>query len=353
VWCIDCVRLVRRSKPEVIADDGISKIVIFRACIGRDAGDLMHGNDRAILRLRSRCPCCEGVEFRVLASEPYGAAPLRTYLEQYYQGRACVDELSGFDYELVRCAQCTLAYQRAVPTTEMLTEIYETWILPSEKDRLRRERDINDYCYMAEQVQFIARHFRSRPSDIRILDFGMGWAEWADMARAFGCEVAGSELSLHRIKHARSIGIEVVDWDEIPKRKFDFINTEQVFEHLIEPLEVLRHLSRALNRGGLIRISVPDSRVALNNLSGHGSFSKLTASQIMPMAPLEHVNSFEYRSLVAFAKSVGLRVVRPSIVDLYNSSSGWFSIKNALRLCLRPLYRHIYPKSTVVYFGRQ
>jgi 2-polyprenyl-3-methyl-5-hydroxy-6-metoxy-1,4-benzoquinol methylase len=239
-----------------------------------------------------------------------------------------------------------------VPGNDLLNEIYEEWIPPGEKDRLHRSRDLNYYRYLAEQLQFVVQHLKKNPSAIRALDFGMGWAEWATMAKAFGCQISGSELSAHRVEHAQSIGIEIVQWEDLARRKFDFINTEQVFEHLIDPLPTLRHLANAIDGGGLIRISVPDSRAALRALAKR-NFAALSSKQVMPIAPLEHVNCFEYRSLVALGKLAGLRPVRPSLRHLYNSSSGWFSFRNALRLTLRPIYRHVFPKSTVVYFCRR
>jgi hypothetical protein len=35
---------------------------------------------------------------------------------------------------------------------------------------------------------------------------------------------------------------------------------------------------------------------------------------------------------------------------LYNGCSGWLEPRQALRNLLRPLYRHVYPKSTFVHF---
>lgn len=305
-----------------------------------------------LLRQRSVCPCCESRDVRVICSQSYGSPELRNYLDTWYQGRADAGVLANFYYELVRCRVCRVVYQRTIPGDRLLSTIYDEWIPPSEKDRLRRERSLDDFCYIAEQIQFLIRHLDSKPCDIRVLDFGMGWGEWAAMARAFGCEVAGCELSLVRVQHARAIGIEIVDWEAIPKGRFQFINSEQVFEHLAEPLVVLKHLARALDKEcGVIRISVPDSRSALRRLSRNASFGRLPARHVMPLAPLEHINCFEWRSLVAFAAMAGLRPVRPRLRHLYNSSSGWLNLRNGLKLALRPIYRHVFPKSTIMYFS--
>lgn len=59
---------------------------------------------------------------------------------------------------------------------------------------------------------------------------------------------------------------------DLESESFDFINSEQVFEHLVEPRQALASLSRALRCGGLLRISVPngsdvDARLKLEDRS--------------------------------------------------------------------------------------
>jgi 2-polyprenyl-3-methyl-5-hydroxy-6-metoxy-1,4-benzoquinol methylase len=301
---------------------------------------------------RNACPGCGAAGYRELIRQTYRADSLRNLLDTHYEGRASTASLAPYDYWLVRCERCRLGYQKTIPSDELVNEIYEQWIPHSERERLRREYSFEDYCYWGEQIQFVIQQLRKQPCQVRVLDFGMGWAEFALMAKAYGCEVAGAELSEVRIRNARSLDIEVVTWDDIPARRFDFINTEQVFEHLTEPFEVLQHLARALEAGGLLKISVPDSRHALRTAQRVKDFGALPHEDIMGVHPLEHINSFEHDTMVHMARRAGLRIVRPSLRQLYNSSSGWLSPKRAARQLLRPLYRHVYPKSTYAFFTR-
>lgn len=193
-------------------------------------------------------------------------------------------------------------------------------------------------------------HFRLPPGELKALDFGFGWAEWTRMAAAYGIDVCGAELSQVRIDYAASIGIRVVDADALPSREFHFINTEQVFEHLLEPGRVLRQLAAALRPGGLLKISVPDCDRAIRKLRRAGAFAGLSDEDIMPIAPFEHINSFTHDSLVAVGREAGLAPLRPSLRALYNSSSGWMEPTAALKALARPLYRHVYPKTSFVYF---
>jgi len=304
-----------------------------------------------ILLERSGCPSCAGTSWQILLREPY-EGPISSFLQQQYAGRARPGQLADSFYELVRCRECGLAYQRTVPGEQLLNEVYEEWIPPSERERLLRARDVYEPSYWAEQVHFLIEHLRRKPYEIRVLDFGMGWGEWANMARAFGCEVYGSELSVERLKYAHSIGIPTLDWQQIARHRFHFINTEQVFEHLLEPLATLRHLAGSLEPDGVIKISVPNSAGALRAVSRQGSFMALSAEHRMAVQPLEHVNCFEFRTLARLAARAGLEPVRPSLRLIYNSSSGWVSLRRALHLLARPIYRHWYPKSTFTYFVR-
>jgi hypothetical protein len=130
------------------------------------------------------------------------------------------------------------------------------------------------------------------------------------------------------------------------------VNTEQVFEHLLEPGDMLRSLAGALRPGGLVKISVPDCAKSIRKLLGSRDFGALSAGDIMPIAPFEHVNAFTCASLSALGRKAGLLPLRPSLRKLYNASSGWMQPKSALRSLMRPAYRHLYPKSSFVDFSR-
>jgi hypothetical protein len=299
---------------------------------------------------RDRCPSCDHTAFSVLAQEPFDSPPFREYFAAQYEGRADVEALAGANYELVRCTHCGLGYQRTVPGPALLDELYEHWLPQSEKERLYNQYSLDDFRYLDEQVQFLVQHFKTNPSSIRVFDFGLGWGEWATMAKAFGCQVAGSELSPARVENAQSNGIEIVGWDDIPNRRFHYINAEQVFEHLLTPVETMKHLGSALEQGGILKVGVPDARAALRELERARTFGGLAAVHRMPVAPLEHVNCFEHGSLVKMAKNAGLQPLRPGLRILYNSSSGWLSLRRAVRLLVRPVYRHWYPRTTFVYF---
>lgn len=311
----------------------------------------MPESSRPILVKREHCPACRCTSTTTLFSEPLDSPGITRYMQHHY-GRRVERDFSGYHYELAQCTRCGLAYQAQVPAPELLEEIYDRWLPATERSAVAARWGLADYRYLAGQVEFMLDHFRLPPSAIKALDFGFGWAEWAKMAGAYGVDVCGAELSQVRIDYARSVGIPVVDSGSLPRDAFHFINTEQVFEHLLEPGEMLKCLAASLRPGGLVKVSVPNSAKSIRKLLGSKDFGALGEGDIMPIAPFEHINAFTYDSLTALGHEAGLVPLRPSLRKLYNCSSGWMEPKSALKTLTRPLYRHLYPKSTFVYFAR-
>ena len=121
----------------------------------------------------------------------------------------------------------------------------------------------------------------------------MGWGHYCIAANAVGFNTYGCELSEERIKYAKTKGVNIIkNTKEINDNFYDFINVEQVFEHLSNPVEILQELSRILKLGGILKISVPNSMHSIKNLRS-GSWKPIKDS----LEPLQHINSFTNQTL--------------------------------------------------------
>ncbi len=254
---------------------------------------------------RTSCPCCGCCESDTLYECALDEDPMRQYLKNFYASPGGVEfeYLRGARFELRRCRACTLLYQAQIGNEFLLKKLYEQWIDPSlARECDQRRRDLRFHLKYAREIITVLAHLDKSPAETRVLDFGMGWGRWCRMARGFGCQVYGTELSEERMEFARSQGISVISSEEIPGGRFDFINAEQVFEHLAEPLATLRRLVAGLAADGLIKISVPNGKWIPRRLerpdwtAPRGSRRSLGA-----VAPLEHVNCFNHKSLVTLA----------------------------------------------------
>ena len=142
--------------------------------------------------IRDECPACASENLEVIYENPFDEPPIRDYLDAFYspQGRLEYAYLREAVYSLCECRICGLIFQGQVPNDRLMERLYENWIDP-EKALIQHRQDdrLGRDAHIAKETVQIVTHFRQRPSSLRYLDFGMGWGEWALMARAFGCDV--------------------------------------------------------------------------------------------------------------------------------------------------------------------
>lgn len=293
---------------------------------------------------RAACPVCNSFRHKNLCRIPYTSLPIRDYLIEYYRpvGPGVEFEfLQGSEYALDECADCGLIYQSEIPGPALMKRLYECWLDPATLQQSeRRERGVPHYFWASHQLAG-ALAFLERPTaELNFLDFGMGWGSWCLLAKGYGCNVYGAELSDARQEYANQSGITVLSADRLPEAHFDVINAEQVFEHLAEPCAILEKLRRALKPGGIIRIGVPMAADIKKRLSiWDWAAADGTPTSLNAVAPLQHINCFSGESLRVLAAKVGMREV--DVPSYYSLAS---NAKDAVRILLRPIYRRLLPQ---------
>lgn len=257
---------------------------------------------------RAVCELCGATHARVLVARPMTDASVWDFLENYYQGRVPKSALDRAEYRILLCGVCGFVWQGEVPDPALMGVLYSEWISASDSLDKKRHGEVALFAGYADQARRIAELIGRRPHEIDVLDFGMGWGYWCRMAQAFGYRVAGLEVTEDRKRHARTLGIRVID--TLPEGSgghFDFINAEQVFEHITEPLAMARELGRVLRPGGVLRIAVPDVTMALRSLADPGWKAQKDA-----LHPLEHINGYTHRTLCRLGSAAGLEVEEPA-----------------------------------------
>lgn len=297
------------------------------------------GNDHFVLR--QACPACRSKDIRELYTSNFTVPPISDYLEDFYsaQGGVEFEYLEGVNYTLDECGDCGLIYQRWVPDDFLMMKLYGEWIDADRVFNLKvKNREVGFYEHLAREVGMTIHYFQSKPSQLEYFDFGMGWGDWCRMARAYGCSVFGTELSQVRVNYARASGIPVIDWEQVPQHRFDLINTEQVFEHLTDPLGTFQYLCRSLKPSGIIKISVPDGWDIKRRLARMDwRAPKGSQNSLNPVAPLEHINCFTHNSLVQMVRIVGF-----SPIEIRDQTSAHVSLLDlSLRKLIRPVYRSL------------
>jgi SAM-dependent methyltransferase len=298
------------------------------------------------LEPRTACPACGSVESKTIFECPYADPDLKSFLISYY-AKYDPSLLENAVYRLDQCPNCNLVFQAFVPDYQLLEVVYDQWIgvnngankAPFQPSMKGRD---------AHEILAILKYFRLSPSDLSVLDYGMGLAKWCQTAQMLGCNVSGFDLAESRMENARGLGIHVVQWDEMPEQQVHFINTEQVFEHLVNPFEVIEQLTKALIPGGVLKISVPFANRIHDRLKKRDWMAKkYTHRSLNPVLPLEHVNCWCFESVKKLASRVGLKPANRSLMcDLaflgQPSSIDW-APRELARSLLRPAYKRWYP----------
>lgn len=206
---------------------------------------------------RARCPACESPECSELYSCPFSEPPLRDCVGEEHPVYELVRDGT---YRLLECARCGLVFQGEVPDEAVLRVLYEDSTLSTEElyEHDMRLVTLDALRTYALEILRVLSFFDREPSQVKVLDFGMGWGTWCRIAASFGCDCHGIELAAEKARVARSHGIATLTEDELAGRQFDFVNAEQVFEHLTQPLQTLRLLAPAVRPGGGLEDQRPE-----------------------------------------------------------------------------------------------
>lgn len=268
---------------------------------------------------RERCPGCGSADLRTLYRTPYSEPPLIDFLVSYYSRIGDARRwLKDADYVVEKCMSCSLSFQSYVPTGGFLNEIYDRW-LSSCAEPMHQSLPLPPHCRDGQELLMIARTLGQPAERLRVLDYGMGWGSWARMALKLGCKSYGFEISEARTKFAAEHGVSTVTEADIPGLELDFVNTEQVIEHLTDPFACVQMLSSGLRAGGILKISVPQATSLERELqSPEWVAGPKYRFSLRAIHPLEHLNCFTPRALDMMARRAGLEPARLPLRTYYS-----------------------------------
>lgn len=288
---------------------------------------------------RPYCELCQSDEKQILLSREFSHPSVWDFLATYYEGGIKKHDLVDGKYEIAKCAKCGFIWQTYILNDELMDKLYSVWISPEQSLIKKNHADITLYSAYAREVENISFLLNKKPFEINVLDFGMGWGYWCLMAKAFRYNVSGLELSQERTVFARENAINVIGWSDISSARFDFINAEQVFEHLYNPVETLKLLVCSLRKGGFVRISVPDGRRIEQELRNPEWKASKNA-----VGPLEHINCFTHKTLLKLGELADLEAKQP-----FPLSRG-YNLGFYLKGILKKYYHRFFP-GTRLYFA--
>jgi 2-polyprenyl-3-methyl-5-hydroxy-6-metoxy-1,4-benzoquinol methylase len=303
-------------------------------------------------KLRNCCPTCGSKKLIELAEIDYADPRMMSYLSSSYRidTRLFASIAKGFSYRIVSCKDCELLFQAYIPSESFLSIIYDEYIDPDKSLSSKSLTEDHSQMYLGDYA-LIKKLLGKPSSEIKILDYAAGWGNWIKLANKVGFKTFALELSEYRKSHLSNAGIQVVAEADLSKMSIDFVNCDQIFEHLTNPVAVLRAIRECLSDNGMVRISVPHSFHSLKEVSLLDREPK--SDIVIPdiLAPLEHLNYYNRRSLKTLAKSAGFELVGVSLLNYLSTTNYYGTSKSeTLKNILRPFYRRYF--SNIVFLKK-
>lgn len=145
-----------------------------------------------------------------------------------------------------------------------------------------------------------------------LYDIGCGEGFFMKGLLDMGWSVCGVDYSIAGIeKHNPEVaqyvktGDAILDIEEkaASQQKFHLINLGNVLEHVIDPLALLKKISRLLLSDGMLRIVVPNDNSALQNI-----LVKQKMASFEWVHPPDHLSYFNFDNLPAVLEATGYKV---------------------------------------------
>ncbi|SEJ31940.1 Methyltransferase domain-containing protein [Sphingomonas sp. OV641] len=273
---------------------------------------------------RSACPVCAGTDTHRIYTARYDEDPVRALVQSNFGRQGVIDWslLAGVPFEVDKCATCDLLFQVQTPNDAMLEVIYTQMISPGFLDEYERGLlTLDEFHRIAGEFTVLFERIGKHPADITMLDFGVGQGRWARVARGMGATVYVTEIGDDKKQLARTLGLEVIEDEDVDRMTFDLVHTEQVLEHLVHPGRDFARLARAVAAGGLFKAAIPyrgklEQLLKSKGLPTEAMFASGGAKAIpgeveafASIQPLEHLNAFSEKTIDWLAAHNGLRKV--------------------------------------------
>jgi SAM-dependent methyltransferase/4-amino-4-deoxy-L-arabinose transferase-like glycosyltransferase len=172
---------------------------------------------------------------------------------------AAHDYITGDRFELHRCSACGLVRTVPAPTNSQLSRYYPSGYYGEDKRYPRLMEWLLDRLY-ATRARSFARAAGCVPG--RVIDIGCGRGQVLHQLRALGWQTAGTELSETSARYARDalgLDVKVGEVQDLNlEGPYDLVIIWHVLEHMSDPGQVLREVTRILAPSGTVIIGVPN-----------------------------------------------------------------------------------------------
>lgn len=189
--------------------------------------------------------------------------------QKYASGKDYEYHVTEDEFQMVECQVCGNIYLNPRPSKEELSRIYPPNYYAYNYDAVINPLAIRakDWLDRTKVKQWL-NHVTSNRDSIRFLDVGCGNGRYLKMMHQLGVpknQIYGIEMNQANIEHICTQGfqgyygtLENLE-NQLSNESFDLIVIIQVLEHLDNPSEVIKSLTRLLSKGGILIVETPNT----------------------------------------------------------------------------------------------
>jgi SAM-dependent methyltransferase len=217
-------------------------------------------------------------------------------------------------YNVVVCRICGMCFATGLPDQQRFAQYYadsSKYDLTAEGAQLSA-RDVDRF---ADQARFVAANVADRT--LPLLDVGTATGGFlvalrdAGFERPFGVDPSPDAVRVARDAFSLDVAVGGLDAAAAWGQEFGLVSYVAVLEHVLEPREQVRAVSRLLRRDGFLFVSVPAA----------GSFKDHVDAPFQEFS-VEHINYFTSRSLSNVMGAEGYSLVAERVVILPLGTNG-------------------------------
>ncbi len=212
--------------------------------------------------------------------------------------------LNSTELKLVKCVECGLVYLNPQPVGNEIIQMYpEDYFIKWYGSEKKRE-------FSKAFFRQILRRFKLKPEPGQsILDLGCGMGFFLEVAREWGCDVKGIDISPYATRYCRdhldfNVHCGTLETANYQNESFDFITAFDFLEHIHTYASFLSKVKSLLKTNGMFIVLVPNYDSLVFQLDRIICNLK---KRPLPNVP-EHITYFTFPTLEKLFQENGLKV---------------------------------------------
>ncbi len=257
---------------------------------------------------RKICPICIQKKFEKIDLDINNNKIIKI-LSNYYKKKLPKIVCKTFKYEVLKCVNCSLLFQKYICDDKLSNQLYESIIDKNKSFEKKKRLNFKNFDNFIRELKIIKKIVKKPNHQINLLEFGCGWGFWSKLAQNLNFNINTVEISESRIKYLNENNIK--NTKKIKKGvKYDLIYSDQVFEHLSYPGKEFSNLVKSLSSNGHIFIKVPSSfMMNLKKIFNIHPYMNI-------LFPLEHINLYNKKVFLFLSKKYNLRICNYKILGI-------------------------------------